>query len=315
MKTKKTIFSLCLLLLMNYAFVSFAAAETDIPALVKKISCSVVIINTYDYAGGVVAQGSGFFINAEGDVITNMHVIDGAQYATVKTSNGRTYKVNKILVEDTDADLVRLSVEIPQQVVKPISISRSLPEAGERILVIGNPLGFEQTVSDGIVSAVRYVPSFGNIVQITAPVSSGSSGSPVVNMKGEVIGVATFIMLQGQNLNFAIPGEKIKRLAEERKETITAWNNESKDSYNDTSKNYNSKSTAYKPSGTTYNSPSNASAFYEDYKRKEYGESSYNQGVDYGRNRKSWQALEDYRKSRGFDSAMYVFKRFWTGRR
>jgi S1-C subfamily serine protease len=71
--------------------------------------------------------------------------------------------------------------------VYPISIVATSSEVGERVIVIGNPLGLEQTVSDGIVSAVRKIPNFGRIIQITAPISPGSSGSPVVNMQGEVI--------------------------------------------------------------------------------------------------------------------------------
>jgi hypothetical protein len=78
--------------------------------------------------------------------------------------------------------------------------------------VIGTPLGLEQTVSDGIVSARREIPGFGRIVQMTAPISPGSSGSPVLNMRGEVVGVATFLIDMGQNLNFAIPAEITGRL-------------------------------------------------------------------------------------------------------
>ena len=84
-------------------------------------------------------------------------------------------------------------------------------------------MGLEQTVSDGIVSATRDVPGFGNIIQITAPLSSGSSGSPVVNLKGEVIGVATFIVTEGQNVNFAVPGERVARLAPGPGETLAEW--------------------------------------------------------------------------------------------
>jgi len=84
-------------------------------------------------------------------------------------------------------------------------------------------LGLEKTVSDGIISAIREVPGYGKLIQITAPISPGSSGSPVLNMKGEVIGIATLQMVEGQNLNFAIPSEKIVslNLTEEKKKFIT----------------------------------------------------------------------------------------------
>jgi tetratricopeptide (TPR) repeat protein len=78
--------------------------------------------------------------------------------------------------------------------------------------VYGSPLGLGNTVSDGIVSAIRDIPDFGKVIQITAPISPGSSGSPVLNMNGEVIGIAFFQMIEGQNLNFAIPSEKITSL-------------------------------------------------------------------------------------------------------
>src|SRR5439155_24690357 len=78
--------------------------------------------------------------------------------------------------------------------------------------VIGNPLGLEGTVSDGLVSAVRDVPELGRMLQITAPVSPGSSGGPVVNMKGQVVGITRGLLKGGQNLNFAVPGDLVARL-------------------------------------------------------------------------------------------------------
>ncbi len=77
----------------------------------------------------------------------------------------------------------------------------------------GSPLGLEKTLSDGIVSAIREIPGFGKVIQITAPISPGSSGSPVLNMQGEVIGIVTFQIVEGQNLNFAIPSERIASLS------------------------------------------------------------------------------------------------------
>ncbi|HEY9500602.1 MAG TPA: tetratricopeptide repeat protein, partial [Pyrinomonadaceae bacterium] len=86
------------------------------------------------------------------------------------------------------------------------------PQEGESVVVIGNPLGLEGSVTNGIVSAVRDIPTFGRIIQITAPISSGSSGSPVVNMQGQVIGIATLQITGGQSVNFAIPSERISQL-------------------------------------------------------------------------------------------------------
>ena len=201
--------------------VSPIMGQENLPALIKKVEPSIVVILTYNKEGKILGQGSGFFINQEGDVITNYHVLQGATRAIIKTNDGRECPVEKILAEDKAGDLIQVAVKIPKEAVRPLSIITTLPEVGEKIIVIGTPLGLDKTVSDGIVSAVREIPGFGRIVQLTAPISPGSSGSPVINMKGEVIGVATFFVVAGQNLNFAIPGERIARLAIHPGETLS----------------------------------------------------------------------------------------------
>jgi len=194
----------------------------ELPQIVKKIAPSTVIILTYDKDGEIIGQGSGFFISSDGNIITNRHVLADANRAEVKTADGKVYPITRIVAENKDADIVRASVGVTPP-VSTLSLSSSIPEVGGRIAVIGNPLGLEQTVSDGIVSAVREIPEFGKIYQITAPISPGSSGSPVVNMKGEVIGVATFQFVEGQNLNFAIPSEHISRLKAEKGKSLEEW--------------------------------------------------------------------------------------------
>jgi len=201
--------------------VSLALSQENLPVLIKKVEPAIVVIVTYDQEGKILGQGSGFFINQEGDVVTNFHVLQEASRAVVRTNDGKEYPVEKIVAEDKAGDLIRVSVKIPKETVRPLSTVTTLPEVGERIVVIGTPLGLDRTVTDGIVSAVREIPGFGNIIQVTAPISPGSSGSPVINMKGEVVGVATFFVVAGQNLNFAIPGERIVRLAIRQGETLS----------------------------------------------------------------------------------------------
>jgi hypothetical protein len=193
--------------------VSPVVGQENLPVLIKKVEPSIVVILTYNKEGKNLGQGSGFFFNKEGDVITNSHVLQEASRAVIQTTEGREYSVKKVLVEDKEGDLIRISVDIPREAVRPLPVTTRLPDVGERIIVIGTPLGLDKTVSDGIVSAVREIPAFGSIIQVTAPISPGSSGSPVINMKGEVIGIATFFVVAGQNLNFAIPGERIAKLA------------------------------------------------------------------------------------------------------
>jgi len=195
----------------------------NLPSIIKRIEPSTVIVFTYDNKGNFLRLGSGFFISQNGDIITNYHVLQGASSAEVKTSDGKTYPITYIIAEDEQSDIIRLSVDIPSKYVHSLSLSATVPEVGERIIVYGSPLGLEKTVSDGIVSAIREVPGYGKLIQITAPISPGSSGSPVLNMKGEVIGIATFQMVEGQNLNFAIPSERITRLnlIKEKRASIT----------------------------------------------------------------------------------------------
>jgi Flp pilus assembly protein TadD len=198
-----------------------AKADEKLVDLVKKVKPSVVLISTFDKDNKPIARGSGFFIDNKGRLITNHHVIEGAYSATIKTSAGKEYQVQGIVAKDTEADIVKLVVNLPDANMTFLNLSVNVPSEGEDIFVIGNPLGLESTVSAGIISAVRDIPAFGKILQITAPISPGSSGSPVINSKGEVIGIATLVVTGGQNLNFAIPSNKIIALKETAKAALS----------------------------------------------------------------------------------------------
>jgi len=193
-----------------------------LPSLIKRIKPSVVIVFAYDNKGEFLQLGSGFFISQNGDIITNYHLLYGANSAEIKTSDGKTYPITYIIAGDEQNDIIRLSVDIPSEYVLPLSLSETIPEIGERIIVYDNPLELEYAVSDGIVFSVREIFNYGKIIQISAPISPGSSGSPVLNMNGEVIGIATFQMIEGRNLNFAIPSKRIAslNLAGEKKTSI-----------------------------------------------------------------------------------------------
>jgi tetratricopeptide (TPR) repeat protein len=203
--------------------VSASMGQESVPGVVKKIGPSTVAIRIYDRAGEVVGQGTGFFISKTGDVITNYHVLQNAEYADVKTSEGNVYPVKKVLADDREGDLIRVSVDAFGDTTPAASIAQTVPEVGEHVVVFGSPLGLEKTVSDGIISAVREIPGFGSIMQVTAPISPGSSGSPVVNMRGEVVGIISFFVAPGQNLNFAIPGGRIAKLAPQNGMTLIDW--------------------------------------------------------------------------------------------
>jgi len=192
---------------------SWAHAQESLPNLVKRVKPAVVAIATYDANGEALMTGSGFFLRP-GQVVTNLHVIRGAVRAEIKTldGKGKVLPVAGTLASDEEGDLALLSVENATERARSSELASELPEEGETIFVIGNPLKLEGSVSDGIVSAVREVPNSYRIIQITAPISHGNSGSPVFNQRGQVIGVVTVKVTNGQNINLAIAAARVAQL-------------------------------------------------------------------------------------------------------
>src|SRR5829696_1046315 len=186
-------------------------AQDLLPELVRRIKPSAVAIETFDARGEKLSRGSGFFIDAD-RIVTNRHVLEGAYRAEVHSSAGAVFPVKGVLAVDAEGDIALLKIDTPTPQISPLPLDKTSPQEGESVVVIGNPLGLEGSVTNGIVSAVRDIPTFGRIIQITAPISSGSSGSPVVNMQGQVIGIATLQITGGQSVNFAIPSERISQL-------------------------------------------------------------------------------------------------------
>jgi tetratricopeptide (TPR) repeat protein len=188
-----------------------ATAQDLLPDLVRRIKPSAVAIETFDVRGEKLSRGSGFFIETD-RIVTNRHVIEGAYRAEIHSTTGNIFQVKSVLAVDAEGDIALLKIDPPPTPVRPLPLDKTSPQEGESVVVIGNPLGLEGSVTNGIVSAVRDIPTFGRIIQITAPISSGSSGSPVVNMQGQVIGIATLQVTGGQSVNFAIPSERISQL-------------------------------------------------------------------------------------------------------
>ena len=205
-------FPLALVLLLASGVYASQDKE-NLPALVKRVKPSVVAIATYDANGEPLMTGSGFFLRP-GQVVTNLHVVRGAVKVEIKTldGKGKIFPVNGTLALDEEGDLALLNVDMPLERSRATELARDLPDEGEPIFVIGNPLKLEGSVSDGIVSAVREVPNSYRIIQITAPISHGNSGSPVFNLKGEVIGVVTIKVTNGQNINLAIAAGRVAQL-------------------------------------------------------------------------------------------------------
>ena len=199
-------------------------AETDLTKLVKVVQPAVVTVVAYDVDGNVANIGTGFFVNKKCHLITNHHVLIGKFSAVIKLANGSTYQIKTIIAENQATDLIKVLVDIPPEKVHWLQVSEEVPPVAQHVMVVGSPMGLEQSVSDGIVSSVREIPGIGTFFQMSAPISPGSSGSPVVNMEGKVVGVATFQFLQGQNLNFAISGKSILALQTHKSgQTISEW--------------------------------------------------------------------------------------------
>jgi hypothetical protein len=201
------------LILTGALAVARAEIETiDLKALAKKARPAVMLLVVSDAAGNEIATGTGFLISSDGKLVTNHHVIKDAVSAVAKAENGDQFPVEGFLSADSFNDLVLVKLKGKGLPFLPLSSNLTV-EVGTRIAVVGSPLGLEGTLSEGIVSAVRE-QSFNDIrlLQITAPVSPGSSGSPVLNSKGEVVGVVTSLIKGGQALNFAVSSQAIETL-------------------------------------------------------------------------------------------------------
>src|ERR1700674_649354 len=193
-----------------------AAVQTPEQILYGSRGSIVVIV-----AAGNTTQklGTGFYVQSTGLLLTNFHVVEGAENVGVKTKEASTVlSAKKAKGFDVDNDLVALEVETGA--AKPVVMGDSdQVRVGEQIVVIGNPEGLEQTISNGLISGIRELDGR-KLFQISAPISEGSSGSPVFNERGEVIGVVVASLESGQNLNFAVPINYAKPLLTSPTETL-----------------------------------------------------------------------------------------------
>ena len=199
------------LILVTFASAGFLFFYQDstmnVSGVVAKVIPATVFISVEKEKGG--GTGSGFFAQG-GKIFTNAHVIEDAKKITIKAHNGKAYNA-EVLDVNKDLDFAVLTASVPPIEYSNLEFTSDIPTPGSEIVVIGSPLGYEQTVSNGLISAIRHYDNDLTLLQISAPISPGSSGSPVVNMKGQVVGLATMTLTQGQNLNFAISHTSVNR--------------------------------------------------------------------------------------------------------
>lgn len=157
-------------------------------------------------SGELIAQGSGFLV-ASRKIITNAHVAKAGE-VVVELGPARVPARVERMDEFNDLAVLTLDAEI---IMKPLSLADALPAAGDSIFAISNPEALEKTISEGVVSAVRTLAGR-QLLQITSPISHGSSGGPILNVDGKVVGVAVGTLESGQNLNFAVPVTAVRIL-------------------------------------------------------------------------------------------------------
>ena len=203
--------SLVTLVVLLFYPISTLPAQT-VPEIAEKVLAATVYLEMKDSTGETLGFGSGFFVKPN-LIATNYHVIAGAANGTAKlVGKYTTYKIEGFTATDEANDLALLKVSAYG--IKPLPLGNSdVVKIGETVYVAGNPKGLEGTFSDGIISSHRDKYTKERF-QMTAPISPGSSGGPVLNSKGEVIGVsvAAHRDLDAQNLNFAIPSRYLKNL-------------------------------------------------------------------------------------------------------
>src|SRR6202167_3388458 len=203
---------------------AYTAEETNRIAVYKRTLPSVVNVTSsalaFDFFYGVVpqsGQGSGFILTKDGRILTNYHVIANPQKLEVTLSDKHKYPA-KIILQDPAHDLALLHINAPNLTPAVLSESRGL-QVGQNVYAIGNPFGLNGTMTTGILSSIRSVKepqgaTIENALQTDAAINPGNSGGPLLNSRGEVIGMSTLIATGGAEQNsgigFAIPVDTIK---------------------------------------------------------------------------------------------------------
>jgi len=182
--------------------------------IASKAMPSLLLLVMADTTGQPISLGSGFIVD-DGIVVTNLHVLSGSASGTSKVVGSKqTFAIGGVVAVDAEHDLALLQIEGIPKASLPLADS-SKCAVGDVVYAVGNPQGFEGTMSQGIISGLRTLGK-ASLLQITAPISPGSSGGPVLNESGAVVGVAVATYTDGQNLNFAVPAKRISDLLQKR---------------------------------------------------------------------------------------------------
>ena len=169
-------------------------------------------------------QGSGFVITPDGLIVTNYHVIDGADKVTVKFQDDTKEHVATVVGSDKETDLAVIKIDVKKQLPVLHFGNSDAIQVGEWVIAIGNPYGLDNTVTAGIISAKHRIIGagpFDNFLQTDASINPGNSGGPLINMQGEVIGINTAINANAENIGFAIPSTQAAKIIAQLQEGKT----------------------------------------------------------------------------------------------
>ena len=166
-----------------------------------------------------IGSASGFFIDDSGIAVTNFHVIRGIYSAAITMTDGSKHKVEKVIGYDEEKDIAILKIEGSGFDALRLGDSDKIV-SGEKVYAIGSPKGLENTISEGIISSTSREINGQKMIQITTPISDGSSGGALFNSKCQVIGITTGGISDGQNLNLAVPINTMKSVEQNLSKTI-----------------------------------------------------------------------------------------------
>lgn len=187
------------------------AASPSAELLLAQVKRAVVVVNSYDERGRVQSRGTGFFVGP-GRIVTNLHVVGRAARVEVLTFDGCRESAAGVVALSQARDLALMQAAGSCGEATTLQFDTDAPRAGEEIFVVGNPQGHAWAVSRGWTLAVWESQDVGSLVRISAPIERGSSGSPVVNLRGRVVGVATLSLKGGEDSFFAVPSGEAARL-------------------------------------------------------------------------------------------------------
>ena len=178
-----------------------APAQTEQSSAVVDFKASIVSVTSYDQSGKVIAKGNGVFVTDAGDVITNLHLIQGAARSEIRTSDGKVYPIAKGKAEDKEGDLVWVTSNA-EVTGRPLRLARNVLAVGEKVTLISTDRSL-----NGQVSAAEK-----NLLQTNISLSSDFSGSPIINSKGEILGMVGSKLENGKTKDFITSGETLTRI-------------------------------------------------------------------------------------------------------